>query len=701
MNQDPNYKTELQKYDNPIPSREFILSFIKKRKLSHKQLTQVLELKTEQKKPLINRLRAMVRDKQLSCSKEGIYRIFSNRGLFTGEIIANQKGFGFVKLDKGGKDLRLNSQQMLSCLHGDKVKVRVLNQRLDAEVVQVIQSCSNIVGRLIIENGTGLIKVDDKKFLRKIKVINLSKKYKNNNIVIAEIVKSPTVNSLAECKILSVLGDISSEGIEVKSALVRLKIPHKFNEESLSQLQKIPTTVLEKDKKGRKDLTDLTFITIDGNDSKDFDDAVYCELTNKGWKLFVAIADVAHYIKTNTSLDKEALDRGNSVYFPRLVVPMLPEKISNGLCSLNEKVERLAIVCEMNIDSIGNLENYKFYNSVISSKARLTYDFVGDFLAKKQDIKNKKISNNILNLYGIYQSLKISREKRGVMDFDRIESKIIFDDNGRIKNIIASKRNDSHKIIEECMLVANQSAALFLNKHNESFLYRSHPLPTNEKIQTTRKFLAGIGLTLSGGDCPTSKNFAKTLKQANGRVDENIIKTIILRTMKQASYTQENLGHFGLAFDDYTHFTSPIRRYSDLLVHRGIKRILAKKKAQDIDIGAIGEHISMTERRADEASRDVEKWLKCEYMQSRVGQTFSGVISSIANFGIFVELENLFIEGLVSLRDLNDDYYIYNENNISLTGRASGKSYKLGDEIKVLIAKVDLEDRQITLVINA
>lgn len=695
---DPNYQQEAQKYENPIPSREFILSFITKNKLTHAQLVEKLELLPEQKKPLTHRLRAMVRDKQLSCNADGVYRIFSNRGLLTGTIIANPKGFGFIALDKGGKDLRLSSKEMQKCMHGDKVKARLLNSKLDAQIVEVVATNKNIVGRIEITDTQTFVIADDKRIKNKILIIG-KKSYTESSVVVVEIIKSPTLDSFAVGEVITVLGDFKSEGVEIKSALIRNQIPDEFSKEVLDEVKKLPKSVLKKDKKNREDLTQIPFVTIDGDDSKDFDDAVFCEQTSNGWRLQVAIADVAHYVKEGSALDEEAIDRGNSVYFPRFVVPMLPEEISNGLCSLNEKVERLSVVCTMNISPVGQILDYEFCNGVIFSHARLTYNKVNEFFEDKSLIKDAKIKQNLENLYGVYQSLKIAREKRGVMDFDRTESKIIFDDNGKIKDIVGFDRGDSEKVIEECMLAANQSTALFLAKHKAVFPYRNHPNPTEEKIKSTKKFLAGIGLSLSGGENPNSRDFAKTLKKAKGRVDENIIKTVILRTMKQATYHSENEGHFGLAFEDYTHFTSPIRRYSDLLVHREIKQIIAGKKPKIKNINQITEHISMTERRADEASRDVEKWLKCEYMQSKIGQEFSGVISGVASFGMFVELGETFIDGLVAMRDLKDDYYTYDETSVSLRGRASGKTYKLGDEISVLLAGVNLEERQISLVL--
>ena len=699
---DPHYLREAEKYESPIPSREHILSFIQKKPKSKRQLFELLSIKDEQKKAFERRLRAMVRDKQLSCNKIGVYRPFSNRGLITGTVIANPKGFGFVALDKGGKDLRLSSQQMKLAFHGDKVKVRILNRKLDAEIVQVIESVKTLVGRLHINKHECYVVVDDKRIKHQVDIVELLEGCLDNQVVVVEILSSPTLDKNATAKVISIIGNYLDEGVEVDSAIHRHQIPFVFSDSALKESAKLPTKVLPKDKKGRSDLTGLELVTIDGEDSRDFDDAVYAVPSKNGWKLIVAIADVSHYVNEGSDLDNESLERGNSVYFPHRVVPMLPEAISNGLCSLNPKVERLCMACEMEIDSLGTLLEYKFYSAVMLSHARLTYTEVNKMLENKKSTlrkKYKKIESNIDFLYGLYQTLRISRQKRGVMDFDRIESQILFDDQGKIENIIARKRNDAHRLIEECMLMANQAAAKYLQKENEDFLYRVHPKPTPEKVEITRQFLTAIDLRLEGGLEPDSSDFAKLLKNAAGREDENIIKTVVLRTMKQATYTPNNEGHFGLAFEDYVHFTSPIRRYPDLLVHRAIKRALAKKhRERSKKMVELGAHLSMTERRADDASRDVEQWLKCEYMRDKVGESFNGVISGVAGFGLFVELTEVFVEGLISVRDLKEDYFNFDDIHHQLKGQRGGRIYRLGDLISVKVASVNLDDRKIEFV---
>ncbi|MBT3195278.1 MAG: ribonuclease R [Candidatus Ruthia sp.] len=696
---DPHQKRESEKYDNPIPSREYILEFIKEKPLNKFDLYDLLKVDGKQKKPLTHRLKAMVRDQQLSCDREGVFSIFSGKsGVMIGTVIANPKGFGFIKLDEGGKDLRLSSKEMQLVFHGDKVKARLLNQRGDAQIVKVIESIKTVVGRLHLDQDNAYVVVDDKRIRNKINISEVTEDNTDEQIVIVEIIKSPTFKSLAVGKITQILGNYMDEGVETDSALYRNGIPVDFSKEALAQTEKLPTTVTEADKKGRIDITDMKLVTIDGEDSRDFDDAVFAEPTNKGWKLVVAIADVSHYVTEGSDLDNDAIERGNSVYFPRRVVPMLPEALSNGLCSINPDVERLCMTCEMNIDSEGNLLDYKFYPAVMFSHARLTYTKVSQILEHHdQALTNEYASvlDNLNTLYDLYKVLKAARTKRGVMDFDRIESQILFNDNGKIDNIVARSRNDAHKLIEECMLMANQATAKFLAHNEEDFLYRIHPKPTAEKVETTRQFLTAIGLTLEGGVQPESKHFAKVLEDAKGRDDENVIKTVVLRTMKQAVYTPANEGHFGLAFDDYTHFTSPIRRYPDLLVHRAINRVLDKNKRKPskkmIETGA---HLSVTERRADDASRDVEQWLKCEYMRDKVGDTFNGVISGVAGFGIFIELTDVFVEGMIAMRDMKDDYYIFDDVHHQLKGERTGRTFQLGDTIKIQVASVSLDDRQ-------
>jgi len=700
---DPHKNRESDKYDNPIPSREYILEHVSQKPYSFYDLVDALEVTSKQKKPLTHRLKAMVRDQQLSMDRDEMYMIFdAERDIKIGTINANPKGFGFVILDEGGNDLRLSAYQMKQAFHGDRVKARMIDQRGDSEIVEVLEGLKSVVGRLHIGSSESWIVVDDKRICNNIIINNVSGDNKNEQIVVVSITKRPTLKELAEGEIIQILGDYMDEGVETEAALYRNGIPVDFTAESLAETAQLPTEVTELDREGRIDITDMKLVTIDGEDSRDFDDAVYAESTDNGWKLVVSIADVSHYVEEESALDADAIERGNSVYFPRRVIPMLPEEISNGLCSINPDVERLCMTCEMNISAKGDLIDYKFYSAVMFSHARLTYTKVGKILEDHDQELIAKYSNvmdNLNALYDLYKALKEARIRRGVMDFDRIETQIVFDDNGKIEDIVATSRNDAHKLIEECMLMANQATAKFLARNDEDFLYRVHPKPTAEKVEVTRQFLTAVGLTLEGGDQPETVHFAKVLEDAKGRDDENIIKTVVLRTMKQAIYTPANEGHFGLAFEDYTHFTSPIRRYPDLLVHRAIKRVIAKATRKPSKrMVELGEELSVTERRANEATRDVEQWLKCEYMRDKVGNTFDGIISGIARFGIFIELTDIYTEGMISIRDMKDDFYSFDEIHHKLSGQRTGKTFQLGDKITIQVASVNLDDRQMVFV---
>ncbi len=700
---DPHKNRESEKYDNPIPSREYILEFVQQKPQSFDDLVVAMDVNGKQKKPLTHRLKAMVRDQQLTLDREEMYNIFDpERDIMLGTITANPKGFGFVVLDDYEQDLRLSAYQMKQVYHGDRVKVRMLDARGDSEIVEVLESRTTFVGRLHIGKNESWIVVDDRRVCNNIIIQEVNPDNKNEQMVVVELTKAPTLKDLAEGKITKILGDYMDEGVETEAALYRNGIPVDFSEATLAETAQLPTEVTAAEKQGRIDITKMKLITIDGEDSRDFDDAVYAEPTNNGWKLVVAIADVSHYVVEGSALDIDAIDRGNSVYFPRRVIPMLPEELSNGLCSINPDVERLCMTCEMNIDAQGNLLDYKFFPAVMFSHARLTYTKVGKILEDHDAVLTQEYSSvmdNLNALYDLYKALKEARTRRGVMDFDRIETQILFDDNGKIENIVATSRNDAHKLIEECMLMANQATAKYLAENEEDFLYRVHPKPTAEKVEVTRQFLTAVGLTLKGGDQPETVHFAQVLQDAKGRDDENIIKTIVLRTMKQAIYTPDNEGHFGLAFEDYTHFTSPIRRYPDLLVHRAINRVLNKNTHKPSKkMAEMGEHMSVTERRANDATRDVEQWLKCEYMRDKVGETFNGIISGIASFGIFIELVEVYTEGMISIRDLKDDFYAFDDIHHKLKGQRTGKTFQLGDKITIQIASVNLDDRQMVFV---
>lgn len=704
---DKNFEQEAKKYKNPIPSRDCILALIKEQGgLTKSEISEALMLEESQLQPLNYRLKAMLRDEQLSTGRNDKFKIFNTKASQVGSVIANPKGFGFVALEAGGKDLRLSPFQMQTVFHSETILVRPTGERNGAQIVSVKDRITQIIGRLSMTKEGNFLQADDRRILQKITVVKLNKSHKDNQVVIADIVKYPTKHSLTQVKVVKVIGDYMAQGVEIESALLRYQIPGNFKNNTQKEADAISTRVLAKDKQDRVDLTDLPLITIDGEDSRDFDDAVCAKQEGKNWRLWVAIADVSHYVKPDSPLDKEAQERATSVYFPSRVVPMLPEKLSNDLCSLNPKVIRLCLTCEMSINAKGKVLSKQFYPAVMRSHARMTYTKVSHIVEHNNQGLIKKyqaIMPTISALDALYEVLAKAREKRGAMVFTRAESQIIFDDKGKIKNIVAKHSNKANRIIEECMLLANQSCAQFLDQSKQSFLYRVHPKPKDAKLQNLVEFLTALnidGIGSLSADSITPKDFADIVAHTSDRDDAHLIQTMALRSMQQAIYTNNNQGHFGLAFDQYTHFTSPIRRYPDLIAHRAIKQALAKQKPSKAfcaKVVKLGKHCSIQERNADDASRDVEKWLKCEYMSHRLNNIYSGVVSGVTSFGLFVELDDVFIDGLLPITALKDDYYLFNQISQTFVGKESEKVYALGDSVQVKVSSVSLTERKIEL----
>jgi len=518
------------------------------------------------------------------------------------------------------------------------------------------------------------------------------RKAKPGEVVTIELIEPPAPHAQPIGRVAEVLGHYADPGMEIEIALRKFDLPHEFSKGALALTRSIPDEVREEDTRGRRDLRELEFVTIDGETAKDFDDAVFCRREGKGFRLWVAIADVSHYVRHGDALDMDARDRGTSVYFPRRVIPMLPEKLSNGICSLNPSVDRLAVVCEMAISAQGELGDYQFYSAVFRSHARLTYTKVW------ADIESGRPPEHLARLYELFKALFASRSKRGAIDFDTLETRMVFDPKGKIEKIVAETRNDAHRVIEECMLAANVCAGDFIAKRGQPVLYRVHDVPSEEKVAALRAFLGELGLKLPGGDIPKPRDYAALLEKIKGRPDFRLLQTVLLRSLKQAVYTPENVGHFGLAFDAYVHFTSPIRRYPDLLVHRAIKALLSNKKYDGLDWEELGRHCSETERRADDASRDVESWLKCYYMKGHVNETFSGTITGVVPFGLFVTLDEYFVDGLVHISELGRDYFEYDGARHMLFGSRTKKRFRLTDRMKVKLVRVDVDQRKMDLV---
>ena len=717
--QDPNYAKELAKYDNPIPSRDFILQVIRKQNspMSKEEIFKTLAIvNEEQQEAMRRRLRAMENDGQLVFTKRKCYALPEKLDLLKGMVIGHREGFGFLQVEGKKEDFFIPNVQMQKVMHGDYVLAQPngfdRKGRPEVRIVRVLEANKKqIVGRFFLEQGIGYVVPDDSRITRDILIPdNARLGARMGQVVVVELHPRTAPFFQPIGKITEVLGDNMAKGMEVEIAIRKHDIPHSFPSAVEKQLKKWAEDVPEEAKRGRVDLRDLPLVTIDGEDARDFDDAVFCQKQGKGWKLWVAIADVSYYVRPKSALDTEAYNRGNSVYFPNRVVPMLPEKLSNGLCSLNPQVDRLCMVCEITLSAKGKMTDYQFYEAVMNSHARLTYNKVAKILEKDTALCERYASlvPHLQDLHDMYQALVKARQQRGAIEFETIESKFIFNALGRIERIEPVVRNDAHKIIEECMILANIASANFMAKHQEPALYRIHAVPSEEKLTAFRSFLAECGLSLSGGNKPTPTDYAQLLEQIKPRPDHELIQTMLLRSMSQAVYSADNIGHFGLALEEYAHFTSPIRRYPDLTLHRGIKYLLAKQngsKRKTTDTGGyhyqleemdvFGAHCSSTERRADDATREVADWLKCEYMQDHVGEEFDGVISSVTGFGFFVRLNDLFIDGLVHISGLANDYYLFDMPKQRLIGENSGMIFRLGDAVKVRVEAVSLEQKQI------
>lgn len=717
---DPHLAREQEKYENPIPSREFILEHIEKRQQPAYFEELVTELGLTDDDAIFalkKRLRAMERDGQLLFTKSKRYGLVGHMDLVKGTVIGHRDGFGFLKLEQGGADWYLPFHEMQRVLPGDKVLATATTikskDKIEARIVRVLEPRSEpIVGRYYKDHALCVVVPDDARICQDIIIPDGQQgAARHGQVVLAEVTQRPSKRVSATGRVIEVLGEHMAPGMEIEVAIRNHQIPHVFSDAVLTQVAKYGEDVPAEAKVGRVDLTKLPLVTIDGEDARDFDDAVYAEAKeNGGWKLWVAIADVSAYVRFGTPLDQSALERGNSVYFPDHVVPMLPEALSNGLCSLNPHTDRLCFVCEMNIDAHGKLESYQFYEAVMHSAARFTYNKVHAILQGDPKLRQEYAAQltNLETLYSLYKKLAKVRAQRGAIEFETVETRFIFNSHRKIEEIVPVHRNEAHKIIEECMIMANVASARFIEKHEAHALFRVHERPDGDRFANFRRFLAELGIEANLSAEPTPLELTQTLAKLADRPDRELIETTMLRSMKQAVYQGENLGHFGLALEAYAHFTSPIRRYPDLVLHRAIKAILAKQGQKvtgangytEKDIAPLGEQCSMTERRADDATREVADWLKCEYMQDHLGAEFAGVVSTVTNFGLFVRLSDLYIEGLVHVTSLNNDYYRFDAERQVLTGEHSGVSYRMGDAVQVKVVAVNLEARKIDLVLT-
>jgi ribonuclease R len=707
---DPHAKRESENYTNPLPSREFILASMAQQgiPLSVEKLYELLEIHDAEREVFNRRLAAMEREGQVMRNRKGMLCIAEKLHLIAGKVQGHADGFGFLIPDNSGDDLFLSPKEMSQVMHGDRVMVRQSGfdrrGRPEGKIVEVLERTNKkLVGRLIREQGVTLVAAEDKRINQDILVPpGQDMQAKPGQVVMVELIEQPSAYSKAIGKVTEILGNYADSGMEIEIALRKHQLPYQFSLAAEALANKYPRLVQESDWRGRIDLRELPLITIDGETARDFDDAVYCEPQGKGWRLVVAIADVSFYVRPGDALDIDAFERGNSVYFPRRVIPMLPEALSNGLCSLNPDVERLCMVCDMQIDASGVIKHYKFYPSVMRSKARMTYTKVFDMISHPQgDLAREYawLMPHVQHLHALYKILLASREKRGAIEFESSETLMIFNDNGKIDRIEAVTRNEAHRLIEECMLAANVCASEFLKKHEHPALYRIHEGPTPEKLEALRTFMGEFGFGVGGGDTPHAKDYGKLLARIKGRPDEQLLQTVLLRSMQQAVYSPDNIGHFGLAYESYAHFTSPIRRYPDLLIHRAIKAVLNGENYKAGDWHGLGQHCSTTERRADDATRDVNAWLKCYYMQDKIGEVFDGTVAGVTSFGLFVALDGIFVEGLLHVTELGNDYFNYDKARHEMAGERTGIRYRLGDRLRVKVSRVDLETSKIDFVL--
>lgn len=703
---DPFYEREIERYESPLPSREYVLQLLAEAgcPVDVDAFAEHLHITEAEYELFQRRLGAMQRDGQLMLNRKRQLCLPDKLDLIKGRVEGHPDGFGFVVPDEGGDDLFLSPKEMHRVLHGDRVLVRVAGfdkrGRREAKIVEVLAHVNKtVVGRYYLEGGVGFLIAENRRINQDILVpAENAGAAQSGQVVTVEILTQPGAHNEAVGKVVEILGSFTGPGMEIEIALRKHDLPYVFPPDVEKQADALPKKVLKKDLAGREDIRDLPLVTIDGETARDFDDAVYCEpLGRSGHRLVVAIADVSHYVQPGDALDAEGYGRGNSVYFPRRVIPMLPEALSNGLCSLNPEVDRLAMVCDMRITPAGAIKDYRFYPAVIHSHARLTYNQVWGWLSgeAKPEKKQAALLPHLQALDKLFRVLLKARAKRGAIDFGSTETQIVFDDQGKIREIVPVVRNDAHRIIEECMLAANVCASDFLHAHKQPALYRVHEGPTEEKLAALRAFLAEFGLDLGGGDKPHAKDYAALLDKIKDRPDHGLLQTVMLRSLKQAIYSPDNKGHFGLAYEAYTHFTSPIRRYPDLLVHRGIKAVLAGEKLPGKGLAEIGLHCSMTERRADDATRDVDAWLKTYFMRDRIGEEYDGTVSAVTSFGIFVALDDIFIEGLVHVSELGQDYFHYDSSKHWMLGERTGKRYRLGDRVRIKVMRADIETSKI------
>ena len=707
----PNKKARGPKksYKHPIPGRNELLDYLNEagRPQKTEAIMTAFELRGQRmRSQLSDRLQAMVRAGQIIENRRNEFCLTGKIELVPGKVSGHRDGFGFVIPDDGSDDIYLSAREMRAAFHGDRVAVKVVGAdrrgKPEGKLVEVLERGTHeVTGQFIRERGIGIVVPDNPKISHRILIgKGDAAGAKPGQIVVARILDYPSYVEQPTGKIVDVIGAPDQKGIATDIAIQSHGIPSKWPRAVRDEIRKFGKSVPTAAKQGRVDLRDVPLVTIDGADARDFDDAVYCEKSGRGWRLMVAIADVAHYVEIDSPLDREAIARGTSVYFPDRVVPMLPEVLSNGLCSLNPKVDRLCMVCDMRVSAEGKVTRATFEEGVMRSRARLTYGQVNDFLIGDMRAVPRDVHEPVRRLHDLYKAFSKARGRRGAIELDLPQIRFELNPDGEIDQIRTVERNDAHRLIEECMIAANVQAAKFLRRHRIPGLYRVHARPDTERFDELRQYLVSLGLKVPHSEHVEPRQFAKLLKDVKDRPDSSAISMQMLRSLTHAEYTPENIGHFGLALDAYAHFTSPIRRYPDLLVHRAIRHIVRGGKpgrfAYDKNkMERLGAITSAHERRAEDATREVEAWLKCQYMVDRVGETYDGVVTGVTNFGIFVQISELMIDGLVHVTNLPNDYYHYDAGRQQMTGERTGRTFGLGEPMKVIVQRVDMETRRI------
>ena len=710
---DPHADREAQRYARPIPSREAILALLEQRGelLTEARIAEALEIHEEDDlDALRKRLGAMVRDGQLLLGRRGGYAPTQKLDLIAGRVLANAEGYGFLRPDEGGDDLYLSPQQMRAVMHGDRVLASVVGidrrGRKQGAIAEVLERrSSRLVGRVVIENGVTLVAPDDRRLNQDVMIKpGQEQGASSGQIVVVEITDPPTLHRGPMGEIRAVLGERLQPSLVVEMAIASHDLPHEWPPEVLRDAAQVESVVTAAEREGRTDIRMLPLVTIDGADARDFDDAVYAEpKRGGGWRLIVAIADVSHYVQVGNALDREAYERSTSTYFPGFVVPMLPETLSNGICSLMPKVERMCMVCDMVVDAEGNVTKSKFYDAVMLSHARLTYDKVWEVVGLKEADARHEVADvlpQLENLHALYKAMAQQRKRRGAIDFETPEVKFRLDQTGSVESMGATERNDAHKLIEECMIAANVQAALFLEKKKIPALFRAHEPPPAEKYEDLQQFLREFKLRMPPVEDVTPADFSEILRMVHDRPERELIQNVLLRSQSMAAYQPDNRGHFGLALQAYAHFTSPIRRYPDLLVHRAIRYALTNGKPADYtyspaEMSAMAIHCSQRERRAEEAERDVDERFKCAWMEKHIGSEFEGVVTGVTSFGLFVELDESKVSGLVHISQLANDYYHFDATRKLLKGERTGAQFRLGDHVRIQVLRASLEDRKI------